>query len=435
VAAAAAAPLSPWPMRQGNSQGTGQSTATGPTSSAKTLRCSGVPSTNVPAVGADGTLYQPSTNGALFAISASDGSPLWTFTPKSGSAASTQGQTHFQTLFAISASDGSPMWASTPGSASTQGQTPALSTEGKVVFYAADAIYSLDATSGAVNWSWNATLSANNFRALLRGKNDALYAVIASQALVALDGATGAVSWTQIGVFADIALSPDGTIIYAVVSESERNGGIIACIDAASGTVQWKRNMNIDTAAAPGWAAPLVSATGQLVLSFMTICNPAGDSRYPNYQVVGINMTLFDPTLFTSVWSTCIYVSAMSSCQFNFQFSAPTLVMGSTLVMIWSCANGEAGGIVGVSMVSGTLIWATPGLFLASATSGLPSPVAGADSTVYTSNISGTVFGINSGTGAAIWSIPASNINTPPFAAIAGNKRLALGNCLYVEGV
>ena len=156
VAAAAAAPLSPWPMRQGNSQGTGQSTASGPTSSAKTLRCSGVPSTDAPAVGADGTLYQPSTSGALFAISAADGSPLWTFTPKSG-----------------------PL---------TQGQTPALSTDGTAVFYAADAIYSFDAASGAVNWSWNATLSANNFGALLRGENDALFAVVTGQALVALDG-------------------------------------------------------------------------------------------------------------------------------------------------------------------------------------------------------------------------------------------------------
>ena len=388
VAAAAAAPQSPWPMRQGNGQGTGQSTASGPTSSAKTLRCSGVPSTDAPAVGADGTLYQPSTNGALFAISAADGSPFWTFTPKSSS----------------------PL---------TQGQTPALSIDGTVVFYAADAIYSFDAASGAVQWSWNATLSANNFGALLRGENDALFAVVTGQALVALDGATGEVNWTQIGAFVDIALAPGGTMIYAVV------GGRIAGIDAATGSVQWTQK--IYTA-----FAPLVSATGQLVFSSLNCLN-------------GVNMTLYDPTTSTNVWNTCVQVSAMTTCtsgggsQGTIQFSAPTLVMGSTLVMIWSCTSfpgnsPTSGGIIGVSMVSGTQVWATPGLFFSSAASGLPSPVAGADSTVYTSNSSGTVFGLNSGTGTAIWSIPTSNVNTPPFAAIAGDKRLALGNCLYTEG-
>ena len=394
---AAAAALSPWPMRQGNSQGTGQSTASGPTSSAKTLRCSGAPSTDAPAVGADGTLYQPSTNGALFAISTSDGSPLWTFTPKSGSAA-------------------------------TQGQTPALSTDGTAVFYAADAIYSFDAESGAINWSWNATLSTNNFGALLRGKDDALFAVITGQALVAFDGATGAVNWTQIGAFADIALSPDGTMIYAVVSDVN-GGGSMAGIDAASGTVQWKPSINTVN-------APLVSAKGQLVLSSSTCFSS-------NKLVNGINMTLFDPSTLTTVWNTCVLSTDTTyPCQAGYyiQFSAPTLVMGSTLVMTWVCSNYPgnslvAGGITGVSMVSGMKVWATPGLFVASATSGLPSPIAGADSTVYTSNSSGTVFGINSGTGAAIWSIPTSNVNTPPFAAIAGSKRLALGNCLYAEGV
>ena len=152
-------------------------------------------------------------------------------------------------------------------------------------------------------------------------------------------------------------------------------------------------------------------------------------------------MALFDPTTFTFVWSQCVSVYDMTTCNSgnSFQFSAPILVMGSTLVMTWSCGQSypsasNRGGIIGVSMISGTAVWETPGSFTPSS-SGLPSPVAGVDSTVYTSNSSGTIFGINSGTGAAIWSFPTGNVNTPPFAAIAGNKRLALGNCLYTEDV
>jgi len=374
-------------MRQGDGQGLGQSTASGPTSSAQTMRCSGVPATAAPAVGADGTLFQPSTAGTLFALSGKDGSLVWTFTPPSPPPAGSNAT-----------------WPSI---------TPALAASGDLIFHAADALYALDTSTGEVTWSWNPSLTAASFSVILTA-GTSVFAVMNNNAVVALD-ASGDVTWLRLGSLNDISLSPDEATLYVVSTSSPP---ALFSLDATDGSVQWTQPW-----AGPLAGAPLVTSTGQLVLTS------------------GMNYTLFDPNSRTVVWS--VQANPATPCSPAgagvLTVSQPALIMGATLIATWFCnappqSSTASNGLFAFTLVSGSPVWATQGV-PANILPGwkvLP-PVAGADPTVYSASLNGTISGTNSGTGALIWAINGASANAAPFGAIAPGKLLALGNCLYAE--
>jgi outer membrane protein assembly factor BamB len=342
-----------------------------------------MPATAQPAVGADWTLYLPSTNGALYALGNDTGSPLWTLSP--------------------------------PATAVFSPITPAVDDVSGTVFYASDAVYALNGLTGAIIWKWNASLPPLSFGALLLGPVDAesLYVVVEGSGLVALNATSGEELWSLLGSVNDISLSPDGSVIYGIAGRSS----VLFAIDSTSGALLWT-NPNAPAV----YSAPIVTSQGLLV--FLAGTTLSGSSY--------LNFTVFNPSTQSITVTTAIQLPACVGGTVS--ISEATLVFSTTVVFAYGCTSGYvAGGLAGISLASGTLLWSTtnsqgyPGFSVGAA------PIAGADSTVYTGASNGTVYAINAGTGATLWSIdtnsPAGNF--VPFAAIAGDRRLSMGNCIF----
>ena len=420
---------SPWPMRQGSWMGTGQSSAGGPTSSGKTLRCSGVPSTASPAISEDGAIFQPSTGGVLFAINGSltSGALLWKF---------------------------SPLGSLSPSAACL---TPVISEDGTMVFYAADNLYALNITTGDVLWSWNASLTPGaTFLTVLRSTGDGrVYALVtgpaqgtqgvsfaALAALAALDGATGNIQWQRLGLLSDFSISADGATLFAVSSSYTTSNpsnpsapttyisSSLYRIDSATGNL-----LASQVLAPPGStqgtsinaaAAPLVTSDGKLVL--ITSVGPPYASSF--------NMSLWNPATSSQSWFAVLTtLTTSASCPQGAQvFSLPTTVMDSTLLISWSCQS--AAGMLGLSLLNGAqvFIMSLPSFSATPPNADLPPPIAGADSTSYTSS-GGSVYGVNSGSGALLWAVNGTATAQVPYSAIGTNKVLVVGNCLYVEAM
>lgn len=401
--------------------GTGQSSFNGPTSSGKTLRCTGVPSTASPAISNDGSIFQPSTGGVLFAINGSltSGALLWKFSPTS---------------------------ALSPNAASL---TPVISEDGSLVYYAADNLYALNATTGAVVWTWNATITPGaTFLTVLRAKGDGRVYVLVTgpfpptqtgygypslAALVALDGASGSVKWQRLGVLSDFSLSADGTVLYAASSGyGFNNNGVVSYINSAlvyiaadSGELMSSLALGPPNSFVNAVAAPLVANDGSLIVITY-------GSQQPGVYLY--NISLWNPSTRSQTWIVALnaLVPPQYCPQAAVTFSLPTVVMDSTLLLSWSCQS--AAGMLGLSVLNGAQVFVMnlPSFSPIAPNTNLPAPIAGADSTSYASG-GGSVYGVNSGSGALLWAVNGTATAQVAYSAIGPNKLLVVGNCLYIE--
>jgi outer membrane protein assembly factor BamB len=197
---------------------------------------------------ANGVFYLR-TDGALRAVRARDGQPLWS-APLAGGADQQPPPTVDQgvvyataaaSVVALRATDGRPLWQTsrnaTPGSALSAPQV----SHGRVyvTFSSGEAtVYALDAHDGAIRWTH--TVAAED-AALLAVAGGIVYAAFATQkaTVVALDAGDGAVRWTS--VLEDGADRLWGLTVAdgVVLLRAEPQLGLVA-LDAAAGSLLWQ---------------------------------------------------------------------------------------------------------------------------------------------------------------------------------------------------
>lgn len=209
-----------------------------------------------PVLGADGTLYVLTSlpsgatgNLTLHALNASSGQEQWSFlcavTTDSGQGASTPTLTPSglviiacasSAIQAVEASSGALVW-----SYNTQGywsdNTPALGPDGTVYVFPNDDgnLYALDSASGALRWTWASKLGTGGSSPAV-GANGTVYVGVDDSSLYALNGTNGTVLWsfaTGGAIVATPAIDVDD-----VVYVGSTDGNVYA-LNGTSGALVW----------------------------------------------------------------------------------------------------------------------------------------------------------------------------------------------------
>jgi len=194
-----------------------------------------------PAVGADGTVYVGSWDGWVYALDGEKGNQKWTFETGNGVYASPtigpDGTVYIGSedgaFYALYGATGVKKWACKTGDIICS--TPAIGSDGTVYFGSNDQkIYALDGATGRTKWTfdtggWNVSSPA-------LGADGTVYVGSSTNALFALDGATGKLRWTfhtKGVVKASPAIGSDGTVYVGCFDHN------FYAVDGAKGTQKW----------------------------------------------------------------------------------------------------------------------------------------------------------------------------------------------------
>ena len=262
---AARAVTQPWPMFQHDTQHTGRSTATGPTTTALAwdFATSGVPGS--PAIGADGTIYLPvgrlneDTNGALYAINP-DGTLQW------------------QTPLPILPSTTAPAIGA-GGMIYVHGSGD----EGNVV--AIEKLLALT-PAGVISWTFefnggNGITTSDVASAPVVGDDGVIYVGSSDTKLYALNP-NGTLKWARSPSSSSIeaapALSPDGGTVYIVDATTTLYAY------STAGVLQWEYQLSDTFMGTTNPQSPSVGADGVIYVgspdTYLYAINPNGTRKW-----------------------------------------------------------------------------------------------------------------------------------------------------------
>jgi outer membrane protein assembly factor BamB len=268
-------------------------------------------------------VYAASDDGALHALSRATGSELWTFAADGVSSPLVDGGSLFLKLgsgviVALNAPTGAEQWRST----AYEGPTVLVANQGSIVFGTGDgSIVALDAKTGSERWRTDVADSGVGNPA---SDGSRIFAGIPGADFVAVDASTGEIAWRQplagdltgtatvangiayIGASGDTDTTPlrafdaaSGTPLWeseeSLASPAVADGvaysgsttGLVAALDAATGEVRWRIQLD-GSVRAPALAGGVLYLTADAELRIYAV-EPATGRVYWSFDVDGSN--------------------------------------------------------------------------------------------------------------------------------------------------
>lgn len=232
---------SPWPKFRGNAQNTGAGAPSNAVGAIRWVLSTGGFVYSSAAIGSDGTVYEGSGDGKLYAINGSSGAIKWTYNTGSSEvgtspAIGANGIVYFGagdgSLYAVDSTTGAKRW-----SYPTNGRlrsSPNIESDGTVVFGSYDGyVYALDGSNGQLKWRFNAGAVVYSSPAI--GLDSTVYFGSESHYIYALNGATGALKWRYL-TGDNVPASPMLFNDSVVVGSWDHN---VYCLDRATGAKKW----------------------------------------------------------------------------------------------------------------------------------------------------------------------------------------------------
>jgi len=292
-------------------------------------------------------------------------------------------------LYALNASTGGALWTYTAGGSLVT--TPAV-TNGVIYFDSSDGnVYALNASTGAKLWSYNTDTSpgaANSPSANMTVANGVVYAAMGdgmseTGTLYALDASTGRLLWSDAsGLNASTPAVANGVVYFA--NTDHYGQGSVLALNANNGDVLW--NYGGNSTGFPGWGP------GPLVVSNGVVYFTGGDTS-------GSNLYAVNASAGKTLWT------------YGLSAAGSTPAVADGIVYVASVRT-----LYALNGTSGKELWS----FAAGTTEGFSEPAAANGVVYISSSISnyppvtGNMYALNATTGAKLWSYPLKGDGLPP---------------------